>query len=76
MKKMKTCQDCKRFLGFTEEHTHDQFGKPLDWLVHNCDQRDTPYHNIYKLFTDINNERLVYVACDLFIQKEENGSLF
>ena len=88
---MKTCRDCERFLGFTEKHETDQYGRPLDWSVFQCNRADIPREErtyseqncmmssdgIYRLYSGLGNTD-VFAAndCIRFKPKTDQTTLF
>lgn len=85
---MKTCHDCKRFIGIFRKESKTQYGLQ-SWNEFQCNRADIPPEQrtfteqacmvkedgIYRTYTNINNFG-VQCACKRFIQKSEQGDLF
>jgi len=67
-------------IAFSEKHTVDQIGRPLDWTVFQCDRSDIPreernykeqdmfFDGIYRLYSGLGN-KVILCACERFKPK-------
>lgn len=88
---MKTCRDCKRFIGLFRVESKDQNGKPLVWNEFRCNRKDIPYKlqtfseqacmlkndGIFRSYQSVNNDGVNCASeCIRFVEKTKQSDLF
>ena len=88
---MKTCRDCKRFIGLYRVESKDLNGNPLVWNEFRCNRKDIPCKEqtfseqacmlnndgIYRCYQSVNNDGVRCASeCIRFIEKTKQSDLF